>query len=274
MALAQVNGATLYYEVAGEGPGVVLVHAGIADARMWDDQFQEFVGRHRILRYDIRGYGRSSLPGGPYSLVGDLRDLLRTVGIERAAVVGVSLGGRIALELALLEPGLVTALVLVGAGMPDHEWADEVKAIGEAEDEALERGDIETAVQLNLDLWVAGSGRKLEDVDPKVVERVREMQRDAFVTQVPAYEADPPPGPGEGLHPPVGSRLSEIAVPTLVLVGGEDVRDIRDIADRLAREVPGARLVVIPGTAHMPSMEKPAEFNQLVLDFLSSIDGG
>jgi len=274
MPVLQIDGVELYYELEGEGPAVVLVHAGITDARMWDDQFQEFAGRHSVLRYDIRGYGRSSLPGGSYSLAGDLRDLLQTLGIERAALVGVSLGGRVALELALLEPRLVTALVLVGSGMPDHNWSDEVKEIGEAEDEALDRGDVDTAVQLNLDLWVAGPGRTLDDVDPKVVERVREMQRDAFVTQVAAYKADPPPGPGGGVDPPVGSRLGEIAVPTLVLVGEEDVQDIREISNRLAREIPGARKVVIRRTAHVPNMEKPAEFNVLVLDFLASIDGG
>lgn len=271
---ADVRGARLYYEVAGDGSAVVLIHAGIADSGMWDEQFEQFAARHRTLRYDVRGYGRSTLPGGPYSNVGDLRELLGQLGIERAALVGASMGGRIALELALVEPSVATALVLVGSGLDDHEWSPDVERFGEAEEELLERGDIDGAVELNVDLWVAGPGRTLAEVDPGVVERVREMQRTAFETQVSAYGEEPPPGPGEALDPPAGSRLGDISVPTLVLVGALDVGDIHAISDRFASGIPGARKVVIEGTAHVPNMERPAEFNRLVLDFLAEVESG
>lgn len=268
---ADVRGARLYYELEGGGPGAVLIHEGITDSGMWDDQFGVLPDRYRALRYDVRGYGRSSIPGGPYSLVDDLRELIDQVSIERAVLVGASMGGRIAIDFALTSPERVVGLVLVGPGLSGYEWSDAVKAAGEEEEEALEQGDLERAVEVNLRTWVDGPKRGPDEVDPVVRRRVHEMQLQAFRVQVPAYESDPAPGPGDALDPPAVERLQEIRVPTLVVVGGGDQPDILEICDRLEAGIDGARKVVIPVAAHVPNMERPKEFNELLLGFLNEV---
>jgi 3-oxoadipate enol-lactonase len=272
MPVADIRGARLHYELAGDGAALVLVHEGVADSRMWDDQFEVFARRYRVLRYDVRGFGRSSLPGGPYSHVEDLRELLGVAGIDSAALVGASMGGRIALDYALMFPSRVRALVLVGPGLADHEWSAPVAAAGKAEDEALDRGDLDEAVEVNLRAWVDGPHRAPDEVDPAVRRRVGEMQLQAFRVQVPALEADPPPGPGDRLEPPASARLAEVRVPTLIVVGGVDQPDILEISERLGAGIPGAESVLIPDAAHVPNMERPAEFNAVVLDFLDRVD--
>ena len=271
MAVADIRGARLYYEVAGAGPAVVLIHEAIGDRRMWDDQFAVLAERFRVLRYDMRGYGSSSIPAGPYSLVEDLRELLDEVEVEVAVLVGGSLGGRVALDFALSAPERVAGLCLINPGLPGHEWSAEVKAAWDEEEAALDQGDLERAVEVNLRTWVDGPHRRPDEVDPVVRRRIHEMQLQAFRVQVPAYETDPPPGPGDALDPPAVERLDEIRVPTLLVVGGGDQPDIHRICDRIEAGIAGVKRIVIPEVAHAPHMERPAEFNELLLDFLNEI---
>jgi 3-oxoadipate enol-lactonase len=255
----------LYAEVAGEGPEIVLLHEGICDCRMWDPQWEPWSRSYRLLRCDFRGYGRSPLEPGAYASARDVIELLDDHGFERVALVGVSLGGRVALEVALAQPERVSALVLVGSGLPGHDWSEELKATWEEEEAALRAGDLDGAVEVSLRTWVDGPRRRPEDVDPEVRRRVAEMQRRALELQL-AVEDDEE----ELLVDDVGQRLGEIKAPTLVLAGEEDQPDIHAIADRLAREIPSARRAAIPNTAHAPSMERPREFGELVLDFLEA----
>ena len=141
-----------------------------------------------------------------------------------------------------------------------------MRAYGQAEDEAVGRGDLDAATEVNLRMWVDGPRRAAADVDPGVREAVREMQRRALELQAPIWaELDE-----EQLVEDIGGRLGEVRVPTLVVVGEEDVADIHRVAERLAREIPGARSATIPRTAHVPNLERPADFDALVLDFLSN----
>jgi pimeloyl-ACP methyl ester carboxylesterase len=253
-------------EADGEGPAVVLIHEGICDSRMWDPQWETFRRSHRVLRYDLRGFGRSPIGPGSFSHARDLLELLTQQGIESASLVGVSMGGRIALEVALARPDLVEALVLVGSGLPGHDWSAEMNAVDEAEEAALGRGDLDAAVEVSLRTWVDGPRRRPEDVDPAVRALVAEMQRRAYELQLPVWEtAEEQPLVGD-----LAERLGEIAVPTLVLVGEEDIQDIQEIADRLVRELPDARRASIADTAHVPSLERPREFDELVLGFLDA----
>jgi 3-oxoadipate enol-lactonase len=254
----------LYVEVAGEGPGVALVHEGICDSRMWDPQWERFTHSHRVLRCDLRGFGRSPMEPGRFAHARDLLELLDDRGFERAALVGVSLGGRVVLEVALARPELVSALVLVGSGLPGHEWSEQVRAEWAAEEAALKEGDLDLAVELNLRTWVDGPNRRPEDVDPEVRARVGEMQRRAFELQLPFEEE----AEEELFVEDLAERLAEITAPTLVLVGERDQPDIHAISDRLVREIPGARRATIANAAHVPSMERPREFDELVLGFL------
>jgi 3-oxoadipate enol-lactonase len=179
----------LYHQQTGAGPAVVLLHAGICDSRMWDPQWVTFPRTHRTIRYDQRGYGRSPLPPGSWSDALDLIGLLEDLGIQRAALVGVSRGGRIALELAVARPDLVGALVLVGAGLPGHDWSESTRlqAYLAEEDAAVGRGDLDAAVEANLRLWVDGPRRAPADTDPAVRKLVGVMQRRALELQAPVW---------------------------------------------------------------------------------------
>lgn len=254
----------LYAEVAGEGPAVALVHEGICDSRMWDPQWETLARAHRLLRLDLRGFGRSPLEAGRFSNARDLIETLELHGFERAALVGVSLGGRVALEVAVARPELVSALVLVAPGLPGEEPPEELRAAWAEEEAALEAGDLNRAVEINLRTWVDGPRRSPQEVDPAVREWVGEMQRRAFELQLPVADDVEE----ELLVPDLAQRLGEIEAPTLVVVGEEDVPYMHAIADRLVHEIPGARRATIAETAHVPSIERPQEFDELVLPFL------
>jgi pimeloyl-ACP methyl ester carboxylesterase len=257
--------AELHYEVAGEGPPVVLVHAGIADSRMWEPQWTSFPPVHRTVRFDMRGFGETPLSPGSFSNARDLVGLLERLALGPAALVGVSLGGRVVLEVAVARPELVSALVLVGAGFPGHDWTEETQAGWAEEEAALERGDLDAAVEVNLRMWVDGPGRSSADVDAGVRQQVAVMQRRAFELQLPVGdEAEEEP-----LVPDLAQRVTEVRVPTLIVVGEEDRPDMHMIADRLAAAIPHARRETIPATAHVPSLERPDEFDRLVLEFLA-----
>jgi pimeloyl-ACP methyl ester carboxylesterase len=187
--------------------------------------------------------------------------------IETAALVGNSLGGKTALEAALLHPERVSALVLVDSALGGHE-TPELDAYDEEENALLDAGRVAEAVELNLRIWL-GSG-----LDAPARDHVREEQRRALETILAAYERDPPPGPVAWLEdPPAAARLDEVLQPTLVVVGGEDVPDFQVIADRFVTESPSARKVAIAHAAHLPGVEQPEEFNRVVLEFLAEAAG-
>lgn len=257
--------AELHHEVTGEGSPVVLVHEGIADSRMWEPQWTSFSPVHRTVRYDMRGFGETPISPGSFSHARDLVGLLERLALGPAAIVGVSLGGRVALEVAVARPELVSALVLVGAGLPGHDWSEETQAGWAEEEAALERGDLDAAVEVNLRMWVDGPGRGSTDVDAGVREQVAVMQRRAFELQLPIGDA----AEEEPLVPDLAQRLPEIHVPTLIIVGEEDRPDMHAIADRLAALIPHVKRATIPATAHVPSLERPDEFDRLVLEFLT-----
>jgi 3-oxoadipate enol-lactonase len=233
---------------------------------MWEPQWETFQQSHRVVRYDLRGFGRSPIEPGSYSHASDLIDLIEKQDLSKTSLVGVSMGGRVALEVSIARPELVEALVLVGAGFPGHDWSAEMNAADEAEMAALTRGDLDAAVEVSLRTWVDGPGRNPEDVDPEVRALVAEMQRRAYELQIPVWEtAEEKP-----LVTDLSERVGEVGAPTLVLVGEEDLPDMHEIADRLERELPDARRASIADTAHVPSLERPREFDQLVLPFLQS----
>ena len=264
MPCAEINGAELNYELTGEGPAVALLHEGVCDLRMWDELAEALAREFRVLRYDMRGYGDSTLPPGPFSQSGDLLALFDQVGIERAALVGVSYGGRVALDTAFVAPDRVTCLVLAATGLRDHEWSAVVREFGDEEERLVESGDLAAATDLNVRLWVDGPNRGPDPAREATRERVRTMQGRAFEIQEPAYATAPPPGPED----PVDVRLGAIGTPTLVVVGDADVPDFLEIADRLAAELPDARKVVLPDTAHTIPLERPEEFRELTVGFL------
>jgi len=255
----------LYVEQAGDGPPVVLIHEGIADSRMWEPQWAEWSKRFRIVRFDMRGFGQSPPAVGTFSLSGDLVQLLEGLELGPVTLIGVSLGGAVAMETAIARPDLVSRLVLVAPGLRGFEMRDETKAGWEEEEAALERGDVDAAVEVNMRMWVDGPSRSPDEVDPQVRSKVAEMQRRAIEIYLQAGE-EPEYKP---LAEDWGERLGEISVPTLVIVGDLDRPEMLEIADRLEAEIPDARRETMQGVAHVPSMERPEEFDRLVLEFLS-----
>jgi 3-oxoadipate enol-lactonase len=262
---ADVNGAQLYYQVSGEGDPLLLLHAGVADNRMWDDQVGAFSQRYMVIRFDMRGFGQSAVPPGPISSHEDVVGLLSFLHVKKAYVVGQSYGGHVAIDFALAYPEMVAALILGAPNVSGYEFSEETRRFGAEEDELLSRGDIAGATELNLRMWVDGPYRTPDQVDASVRERVREMQFHAFTMPVPE-DADWQP-----LAPRAIKRLGEIQVPTLIIVGDQDVSEFLKLADLVAEGIAKAEKVVIPGAAHLPNMEKPEEFNRIVLDFLSCL---
>lgn len=261
------NGTELYFETKGTGNPLLLIHAGVADRRMWEQQFEEFSRSHFVIRCDLRGFGLTRNPPGDFAHHADIAALLRSLRVESARVVGASFGGSVAIDFAISHPGMVDALVLAAPALGGYDFASAaILDFFEAEEAAFERGDLDTATELNLRMWVDGFGRQPGTVSPDIREQVREMQFHIFL------QAQQPGGNSKNLAPPAIDRLHEIAVPTLVLIGDHDAAEFLSIADLIARRIQNARLVTIPGAAHLPSMEKPGEFNRRVLEFLATLE--
>jgi len=263
------------YDRDGE-PGrtpVVLVHAGVADRRMWDPQWAGLTGSRDAVRLDLRGFGESDRPPtGALDPVADVLETLDHLGVTDCHLVGSSFGAGLAVEVALTRPDVVRSLLLAPpGGSLLTERTAAFAAFAAAENEAVERGDLDAAVEANLDAWVVGSGRNRHDVDEAVTASVREMQRRAF--EIDAAWGDLELDLDEvELDPPATERYAELRPPVLMVVGGHDLDVVLLAADRLESGVPQLRRVDRPDTAHLPSMEEPEFFLRLLLDWVAARD--
>ncbi len=261
---AQACGATLRYELAGDGPDLILIHSGLTDCRMYDDQFSALAQHCRVLRYDLHGYGRSSWPEGPYTHHEALHELVGQLHIDHAALLGTSLGGGVALDFALSYPDMVDALVTVAAGIGGYPQTPEDERLFAPVVQAFTDNDYTTAIDLMIHIWVDGPDRNPEEVDARLRERVRTLYTDVLLR---TREGGRQP---EQLDPPAYGRLDQIHVPTLVLIGDADIPAVKDQAEQIAGSIDGAQKVVLPNVAHLMNLEIPDEFNRIVLDFLQT----
>ena len=259
------DGAKIYFESAGNGPAVVFIHAGVADCRMWEPQFELFSRKFRAIRYDLRGFGQSELPDTPYANRRDLRNVLQHLGVEKAALIGCSMGGATAIDFTIEHPERVTAIVPVGAGVGGwNVWTDAMlRHFGEFMRLAKE-GDTERAREMDAKLWLDGPSRDASRIDPVYRQRARQLHRDNFSLTRFLH-------PEEELKPPAIARLGEIKAPALVMVGDADAPEMLAIADRLAADISGAKRVTIRDAAHLPNLEHPDQFNRIVMEFLTPI---
>ena len=259
-----VAGGRLYYEAAGAGHPLVLLHADVADCRMWDEQFAAFTRRYRVVRFDKRGFGKTTSTTAGFSPRQDIVDLLTHLGIDRTAVLGLSNGGALALDFTLEHPELVDALIVVAGGVSGYEGpATEVEMRLFDEYMALEqRHDTAGLVELGVHVWGDGPAQPEGRAAAEVRERLREMMTNNY--RLHPEELRPQP-----LEPPAVERLGEIRVPTLVMLGSLDETGSIAAMNLLADRVSGAQKVVFPDTAHMLNMEQPARFNTVVLEFLA-----
>lgn len=262
---AAINGARIFYRSAGSGPPLLLLHAGICDSRMWDDQIGAFARTHRVIVPDFRGFGETEMVAGAFAHRHDLRALMDHLGIDRAILVGGSMSGKTTLDFALDYPSRVEALILVAAALSGYRFTDvDTRAAWAASDAALDAGRHDEAAEIEMQTWLAGPRRRLEQIDPGLRERVRVML-------IRSYATPPDLGDEQPLDPPAVGRLGEVRAPTLIIFGDEDQPDIVAVAGLLESGIAGARKVVMRGAAHLPNMEQPAAFNRIVAEFLAGL---
>jgi pimeloyl-ACP methyl ester carboxylesterase len=262
-----VPGGLIYYQLAGSGPPVVLIHAGIADHRMWDAQMAALTPHYTVLRYDCRNYGRTTTEPVAFSNRQDLADLMDHLSITRAAVVGCSRGGMLALDFAIERPERVSALGWVCSGVsgwqpPDELFSAEDVALWNKMEAAEKAHDWEQVATLDVRAWVDGPLQPEGRADPAVRKAVYEMALNNYtVAQVAGAEPQP-------MQPAALGRLGELRAPTLAFVGDLDSADTPAAADMLAANALNVRVEHFPDAAHLPNMERPEQFNALLLEFL------
>lgn len=260
-----VDDTRLHYRTAGEGEAVVFLHAGIADSRLWDRQLATFADQYRVVVYDLRGYGKSELPPQPYAHHRDLELLLDTLNIGAAHFVGASMGGSVVLDFALVYPERVQSLTLVAPAVGGYEFSDEATLAGwEQVEAAYEAGEFDRAAEIESEMWLAGPTRTLDDVDSECRELVQTMLRQR-------YDLDTEEATEESLTPPAVEQLDELTVPVLVVSGALDRPDMTAIADLLERDISDVRCETIDDAAHLPSLECPDEFDELLASFLDDV---
>ncbi|MGB9874802.1 MAG: alpha/beta fold hydrolase [bacterium] len=258
MGYLKIEECELYFEIEGSGHPLVFIHGGNMDRRMWDEQFFLFAEYFRVIRYDVRGFGKSTPSREPYSPGEDLYFLLNHLDIPKTHIVGLSLGGTIAIEFAISHVEMVDKLVLVGSGVGGFQFAEEgirrqMEIMKVAQEEGTKRA---------VELWLQ---------DPMMVPAMENPHISAKIRRIcleNLYAYSPDFAPLKSIKPPAIHRLKEIQSPTLVIVGERDDPEILTIADILEREIPEVKKLIIPGAGHIVNMEKPGEFNKIVLDFL------
>ncbi|MEV6912328.1 alpha/beta hydrolase [Amycolatopsis sp. NPDC051071] len=258
----QVHNGELAYEIRGEGAPVILLHGGILDSRMWDAEMTALESRYTAIRYDARGHGESSTPTERFRHYEDLRTLMTALGLPRASLVGLSGGGRIAVDFALTYPDLVENLVLVASGLSSMTMKDPfVLEQNRKLEEAGAAGDLPAAIECILRMWVDGPRRAPADVD----QDVRRLCQELYTHTITRHGLT-----GFTLMDELRAieRAAELTPRTLTLVGELDASDIHDVAGLIDSEAHDARKLVVPGVAHMINLERPAEFSRILLDFL------
>ena len=263
MPTLTVDNTPIAFDEAGSGHALLLVHAGIVDRRMWDPVWGPMTERFRAIRPDLRGFGETPASLEPFANWQDLAALLESLDAAPAHVIGASSGGSAALDLALAEPALVDRLVLVAPGIFGWEWSPQLEADWAAEEAAWQRRDLDDVAWRSVRIWIDGPLRDGEAA-PELRQAVFDMYRPALGLQAVEGALD-----SGALEPRSSTRLAEVRMPTLVVVGDLDQPDMMRIGEHLARDIPDARLVSMPGVSHLPPMEAPEDFVRIVREFLA-----
>lgn len=256
---AEVNGTKLFYETKGKGEAIVFIHSGGFDRRIWDVQFNAFADRFQVIRYDVRGYGKSSTPTRPYSDEEDLYQLLNYLHIPKAHLIGMSMGGRIAIDFALTHPDMTAGLIPVAPGLSGYAFSTQ---------DLMEILKVVYAIQKD-DGSYAGEAWLQSAYNAPAMERpeTAKVLRPIAIENARAWLINPffprPP------LPPAIQRLKDIQAPTLLIMGDRDVPTVKAIIQTLEAGIPGAKKVVISGAGHVVNIERSEEFNRVIREFLN-----
>lgn len=263
--LAAINGVQIYYEIAGAGQPFVMIHAGVADSRQWNNEFAEFARSFRVVRYDMRGYGKSEPVEGEFSHLQDLTALLDFLHLDEPLVLmGCSMGGGLAMNFALTHPSRVKALIMVGSGPTGLELDLPAPAKFADAEQAFLAGDLDRVAEIETQIWFDGDGRTPAQVNPAMRQLLYEMDRLALAHEVKELGKRLP-----DTETPAAPRLGELHSPVLIIVGAHDTPFMRAAADYMLAHLLAAQKVVIEDAAHLPNMDQPAEFAQIVTTFLT-----
>ena len=259
-----IDNARLYYETAGEGIPLVMIHAGVADSRQWNNEFAFFARSHQVVRYDMRGYGKSEPVDGEFSHMSDLTAVLNALGLhEPVVIMGCSMGGGLAMDFALTHPSRVRALIMVGSGPSGLELDVSSPAKFAEVEKAFEAGDLDLVSELETQIWFDGTGRTPEQVDQAMRKLLYEMNRQALAHEVKQLGKRLP-----NTQVPAFDRLGDLKIPVLIVVGEHDNPYILAASDYMVERIPSAQKVIINDAAHLPNMDHPQEFQRHIAKFL------
>jgi len=263
----EIENAHIYFETTGDGIPLVMIHAGVADSRQWEKEFAFFSQTHQVIRYDMRGFGKSKPVEGEFSHMIDLAGLLDALNLHGPLILmGCSMGGTLALDFALAEPSRVRALIMVDSGpsgleldMPPLAKFDEVE-------KAFESGELDLAAEMETQIWFDGMGRNPDQVNQEMRKLLYEMDRIALSYESMHLGKRLPNSPV-----PAFDRLAALDIPVLVIVGAHDIPYPLAASDYMLEKIPFAQKAIIEDAAHLPNMDQPHEFREIVKKFLESL---
>lgn len=263
----KIDNAQIYYEMAGIGMPLVMIHAGVADSRQWNNEFANFSNAYHVIRYDMRGIGKSEPAEGEYRHMSDLASLLNALEInEPLILMGCSMGGSLALDFALTYPKRVKALIMVGSGPSGLELDVKTPVKFAAAEKAFKAGDLDLVAEIETQIWFDGMDRTPEQVNPTMRKLLYDMNRLALSHEVKQLGKRLP-----NTEAPAFDRLNALDIPVLIIVGSHDTPYIRAAADYMEANLKFGRKAIIEDAAHLPNMDQPDEFQEIVQDFLTNL---
>lgn len=264
---APIDNAQIYYETAGEGQPLILIHAGVADSRQWNDVFTHLAKRVRVVRYDMRGYGKSVPVDGEFSHMGDLLALLAHLNLNQPLVLmGCSMGGGLAMDFALTHSSRVKALIMVDAGPSGLELDVETPAKFAEAEQAYTAGELDRVAELETQIWFDGMNRMPSQVNQAMRALVYEMNRHALSLDALGLGKRLP-----DTQTPATEQLTELAIPVLIIIGAQDTPYMLAAAEYMVQHIRSARKVILEDAAHLPNMDQPDEFQRVVTTFLDDL---
>lgn len=261
---AAINDAQIYYETAGKGAPFVMIHAGVADSRQWNNEFTVFARDYQTVRYDMRCYGKSEPVAGDFNHMSDFTALLDRLDLhEPLIMMGCSMGGGLAMDFALTHPSRVKALIMVGSAPSGLELDVPTPAKFAEAEKAFEAGDLDRVAEIETQIWFDGTDRSPEQVNQEMRKLCYAINRQALSHETRQLGNRLP-----NADIPAFDRLAGLNIPVLIVVGTHDTPYILAAADYMVERIPFVKKVTIADAAHLPNMDQPEEFQKTVKAFL------